>query len=66
MLVENVSVNWEMPGVQFKALAALVKTLVDLSDKQTLVVMTYEQRTTGDKPQIERTFFEVYIHTHSG
>lgn len=37
-----------------------MKTLVDLSNEGTLVVMTYEERKTGDKPKIEKRFFEVY------
>lgn len=38
-----------------------MKTLVDLSNENTLVVMSYEERKTGDKPKIEKRFFEVYI-----
>lgn len=37
-----------------------MKTLVELSNEDTLVVMSYEERKTGDKPKIEKRFFEVY------
>ena len=36
-----------------------MKTLVDLSNKDTLIVMSYEQRSTGDKPEVEKAFFQV-------
>lgn len=36
-----------------------MKTLVDLSNERTLVVMSYEERKTGEKPKIEKRFFEV-------
>lgn len=42
-----------------KSLEDLVKTLVDLSSGETLIIMTYEERTTGDKPEIEKSFFQV-------
>ena len=41
------------------SLSDLVKTLVDLCGKSTTVVMCYEERTTGNKPEVERKFFEV-------
>ena len=50
-----------MPGVQYKALAALVKTLVDLSDEKTLVVMTYEQRTLETSHKLKGPFSR-YTH----
>ena len=42
-----------------QSLSDLVKTLVDLCGKSTTVVMCYEERTTGNKPEVERKFFEV-------
>ena len=42
-----------------QSLDHLVKTLKELSSTDTLVVMTYEERSTGDKPEVERKFFEV-------
>ena len=36
-----------------------MKTLVDLCGDRTLIVMCYEERTTGNKPEIEKKFFEV-------
>ena len=38
-----------------------MKTLVDLSSDDTLIVMSYEQRSTGDKPEIEKAFFKVAL-----
>ena len=38
-----------------------MKTLVDLSNDDTLIVMSYEQRSTGDKPEIEKEFFQVLM-----
>ena len=38
-----------------------MKTLVDLCGKSTRIVMCYEERTTGNKPEIERKFFKVTI-----
>ena len=42
-----------------QVLEDLVKTLVDLSSENTLIVMSYEQRSTGDKPEVEKAFFQV-------
>ena len=36
-----------------------MKTLVELSNKSTQIVMSYEERTTGDKPVVENKFFQV-------
>lgn len=42
-----------------QSLGDLVRTLEGLSSTDTLVVMSYEERSTGDKPEVERKFFEV-------
>lgn len=44
-----------------QSLPNLLKTLLELSGEQTTVVMCYEERTTGNKPLIERRFFEVRL-----
>ena len=44
-----------------QSLDALVKTLVDLCGKSTQIVMCYEERTTGNKPEIEKKFFKVRV-----
>ena len=42
-----------------QSLGDLVKTLEELSGTDTLVAMSYEERSTGDKSEVERKFFEV-------
>lgn len=42
-----------------KALDDLVKTLVNLANEETTIIMSYEERETGKKPLIEKTFFQV-------
>ena len=44
-----------------QSLADLLKTLLDLSGKHTTIVMSYEERTTGNKPLLEKKFFEVAV-----
>lgn len=44
-----------------QSLADLLKTLLDLSGEHTTIVMSYEERTTGNKPLIEKKFFEVSV-----
>ena len=39
-----------------------MKTLVELSNKSTQIVMSYEERTTGDKPEVENKFFQVLFY----
>lgn len=34
---------------------------MNLCNESTLVVMSYEERKTGNKPEIEKRFFEVVI-----
>ena len=36
-----------------------MKTLADLCGERTKIIMCYEGRTTGNKPEIERKFFKV-------
>lgn len=45
--------------VCFKSLVPLVMTLCDLSDVNTTVLISYEQRTTGNKPLVEKKFHQV-------
>ena len=45
----------------FKSLFPLVVTLCDLSDANTTVLMCYEERTTGNKPLLEKKFHQVQI-----
>ena len=45
----------------FKSLFPLVVTLCDLSDANTTVLICYEERTTGNKPLLEKKFHEVQI-----
>ena len=42
-----------------QSLDDLIKTLLCLCDKDTIVLMSYEERETGNKPLIEKKFFEV-------
>ena len=42
-----------------QSLDDLLKTLLDLSDEHTTIIMSYEERTTGNKPEIEKRFFQV-------
>ena len=45
--------------VIFQSLSPLAKTLCDLCSNNTVVLLSYEERTTGNKPLIEKRFFEV-------
>ena len=45
----------------FKSLFPLVVTLCDLSDANTTVLICYEERTTGNKPLLEKKFHQVQI-----
>ena len=38
-----------------------MKTLVELVNESTLIVMSYEERMTGDKPDVEKLFFQVRL-----
>ncbi len=44
-----------------QSLPDLLKTLLDLCREHTTIIMSYEERTTGNKPQIEKQFFEVSV-----
>ena len=44
-----------------KSLFPLLVTLCDLSDANTTVLICYEERTTGNKPLLEKKFHEVQI-----
>ena len=46
-------------SLPLQSLEALLKTLLELCHKDTTVIMSYEERSTGDKPQIENHFFQV-------
>ena len=45
----------------FKSLFPLVVTLCDLSDANTTVLICYEERTTGNKPLLEKKFHQVQM-----
>ena len=45
----------------FKSLFPLVVTLCDLSDANTTLLICYEERTTGNKPLLEKKFHQVQI-----
>ena len=42
-----------------KSLEPLVRTLKDLSSDKTVVYCCFEERLTGNKPYLQKTFFEV-------
>ncbi|XP_068727858.1 protein N-lysine methyltransferase METTL21D-like [Montipora capricornis] len=42
-----------------ESLVPLVTTLCDLSDFHTTVLISYEERTTGNKPLVEKTFHQL-------
>ena len=44
-----------------KSLEPLVRTLCDLSDSKTTVLISYEERTTGNKPLVEKKFHQVTV-----
>ena len=43
-----------------QSLEPLVNTITDLSTENTCVYCCYEERTTGDKPRLQKTFFKVH------
>ena len=43
----------------YKALSNLISTMCRLTDSNTLLLLSYEERTTGNKPEIERRFMKV-------
>ena len=43
----------------FQSLEPLVSTLKSLSTTTTTVIMSYEQRTDGNKPDLQRRFFDL-------
>lgn len=45
----------------FQSLTPLVTTLCDLSDFNTTVLLSYEERTTGNKPLVEKQFHQVNL-----
>ena len=45
-----------------QSLESLIKTLVDLCDSNTKIIMSYEERNTGNKLEIKRKFFQVSLH----
>lgn len=47
-----------------KALSSLISTMHELADSHTQLLLSYEERTTGNKPEIERNFFKVSIRTN--
>ena len=44
-----------------KALSSLISTMCELADSNTQLLLSYEERTTGNKPEIEQKFFKVNI-----
>ena len=47
-----------------KALSNLISTMCELADPNTLLLLSYEERTTGNKPEIERKFIKVSTTTN--
>ena len=47
-----------------KVLSSLVRTMCELADSNTQLLLSYEERTTGNKPEIEQKFFKVSITTN--
>ncbi|RMX40128.1 hypothetical protein pdam_00002282 [Pocillopora damicornis] len=41
------------------SLEPLVSTLCDLSNENTTILISYEERTTGNKPQLEKKFHQL-------
>ena len=56
---EHVDILFSLKYVIIKSLQDLIKTLLDLCHKFTTVIMSYEQRSTGNKAEVERRFFQV-------
>jgi len=42
-----------------ESLIPLVQTMVALSSKRTVILMSYEERSTGNKPQLQKEFFKL-------
>lgn len=42
-----------------ESLEPLVSTLCDLSNENTTILISYEERTTGNKPQLEKKFHQL-------
>ncbi|XP_013383912.1 protein-lysine methyltransferase METTL21D-like [Lingula anatina] len=42
-----------------EAVGPLVQTITDLCDDHTVVICSYEERTTGNKPELQKKFFEL-------
>eukprot|EP00794_Sanderia_malayensis_P012015 gene12015-13255_t len=42
-----------------ESLAPLVQTMDTLCSNETIILMSYEERTTGNKPELERKFFKL-------
>jgi hypothetical protein len=56
----NLFCETKLHFIIFKSLEPLVQTIAGLCDnKLTTVLCCYEQRTTGNKPELEKKFFEV-------
>jgi len=51
----------KFPYNYFQSLTPLVTTLRDLSDFNTTVLLSYEERTTGNKPLVEKQFHQVNL-----
>lgn len=48
-------------SINLKALSSLISTMCELADSNTQLLLSYEERTTGNKPEIEQKFFKVNI-----
>lgn len=46
-------------SLYFQSLEPLVKTMADLCGDSTVVYCCYEERTTGNKPELQRKFMQV-------
>ena len=44
-----------------QSLVALMKTVVELCHEFTTIILSYEERSTGNKAEIEKKFFQVSV-----
>ncbi|KAK7021978.1 hypothetical protein SK128_006312 [Halocaridina rubra] len=42
-----------------QSLEPLISTMRNMCEKNTVILMSYEERTTGDKPSVQNNFFEI-------
>ncbi|XP_078263174.1 protein N-lysine methyltransferase METTL21D isoform X3 [Rhinoraja longicauda] len=46
-------------SIQAKSLEPLLRTMKDLSGNKTCIILSYEERTMGNNPTVEKRFFEL-------